>query len=193
MSFYSQEPATVATLSSEAQAMTGHIQLITDILGGLPAMKARATEYLPQYSAEDATEYERRVRLAPWRPEFENILMSLASKPFTQPVTLPEGTPEPVVRFATDVDGKGSSLHTYSRMIFLDALSYGGGLVLVDCAVSSASVRTIADEKAAGLYPYWCHYSLGSIIACHTEKRGKESVVVHLRLLESVVEREGYG
>ena len=92
-------PATVATPSAEREAMQDDIDLIADIRAGLPAMRARSARYLPRYEAEGQEEHRRRVASAPWRPEFADVLLTLASKPFSKPVTLPDGTPEPILKF----------------------------------------------------------------------------------------------
>ena len=97
-----QAPPTVDILSGEISAMQGDIKLIADIRAGLPAMRKGSATYLPRYAKEASEEYARRVSLAPWRPEFGNVLLTLASKPFSQPVTLPADTPEPIREFAEE-------------------------------------------------------------------------------------------
>lgn len=182
-------PATVATLSAEREAMQGDIDLIADIRAGLGAMRARSALYLPKYESETATEYQRRVASAPWRPEFNDILLTLASKPFSREVGFPEATPAPVLKFAEDVDGRGNNLHVFSHNLFLDALSHGVALITVD--YPAGLFATIADQKAAGARPYWLHIPISRIIACRTDHIGGKERIVHLRLREDITEPDG--
>lgn len=182
-------PVTVATPSAEVEAMQDDLALIADIRAGLKAMRANAGGYLPRYAAEDDAEWRRRVACAPWRPEFNDILLTLASKPFSRAVGFADGAPEPILRFSDDVDARGNCLHVFARRLFLDALANGISLVLVD--YPPIATRTLADEKRLGLRPYWAHYPAETIIACRTERIGGRDRIVHLRLRECVTEPDG--
>ena len=87
-------PATVASPSAGREAMQDDLDLIADIRAGLPAMRARSARYLPRYEAEGQEEHRRRVASAPWRLEFADILLTLASKPFSRAIGFPDGTPD---------------------------------------------------------------------------------------------------
>jgi len=182
-------PATVATPSAEVEAMQDDIGLIADVRTGLKAMRAKASVYLPRYSAEDDAEWRRRVACAPWRPEFNDILLTLASKPFSRAVGFADGAPAPILRFADDVDARGNCLHVFARKLFLDALANGVSLVLIDYPQNAA--RTLADEKRLGLRPHWAHYAAEHIIACRATRIGGRERIVHLRLRECVTEPDG--
>jgi len=172
-------PATVATPSAEVEAMQDDIGLIADVRTGLKAMRAKASVYLPRYSAEDDAEWRRRVACAPWRPEFNDILLTLASKPFSRAVGFADGAPAPILRFADDVDARGNCLHVFARKLFLDALANGVSLVLIDYPQNAA--RTLADEKRLGLRPHWAHYAAEHIIACRATRIGGRERILHQR------------
>ena len=184
-------PATVASPSAGREAMQDDLDLIADIRAGLPAMRARSARYLPRYEAEGQEEHRRRVASAPWRPEFADVLLTLASKPFSKPVTLPDGTPEPILKFSEDVDGRGNNLHVFSRKLFVDAMANGVSLVVIDFPNVPTPARTIADEKASPARPYWMHYHAASVIACRTDRIAGRERIVHLRLRENVIEPDG--
>ena len=181
--------ATVATPSAEVEAMADDLALIADVRAGLKAMRAKAGIYLPRYGAESAVEWRRRVACSPWRPEFNDVLLTLASKPFSRAVGFADGAPAPIVKFGYDVNGKGNSLHVFARKLFLDALANGVSLLLVDYPPVVA--RTLYDQKRLSLKPYWSHYPAESIIACRTERIGGVERIVHLRLRECVTEPDG--
>lgn len=188
----SSKAATVATPSAERNAMDEDIQIISDVLAGLPAMRARAAIYLPRYAAEDHDEWRRRVDAAPWRAEFRDGLRTLASKPFAKPLTLPADAPLAMWRFPADVDGAGNSLHVFARRAFEQAVAFGSALIFVDSPSKPEWVRTVADEKAWGLqWPFWHVLTPQHVIACHFGP-GKRQIE-HRRYWSCAVEREGWG
>lgn len=185
---------TVATPSREADAMSPWLSLIEDIRGGLPTMRAKASIYLPRYANEAPDDHRRRVALAPWRAEFVDGLRTLASRPFEKPTTLGENAPEPIIRFADDVDGCGNNLHTFARRFFEHAVADGLCLLLVDYPRVVDGLRTVADEKKAGARPYWALYPAHSIISLRMARVGDaRKEIVELRLRESLVVADGFG
>jgi hypothetical protein len=184
------EEANVSTPSAEADALAPMLQIIDDVRAGLPRMRQRSSIYLPQYQNESRADYQRRVALAPWRPEFADALRTLSARPFEKPVTLGENAPEPIVRFADDVDGRGNNLHTFSRRFFESAIADGCALLLVDYP-KAEGIRTVADEKAAGLRPHWALYRASSIISLRTARIGGRIEIIEARLRECIAEPDG--
>jgi hypothetical protein len=187
----SDEP-TVATPSSERSAMDDDLDLIADIRAGAPAMRKRRSRYLPQYQKEDSNDYNRRVNAAPWRPEFNDALLSLASKPFSKPVTLAEGAPKAIADLAEDIDGRGNNLHTFAREAFLEGLANGVHMILVSFPIRTWG-PTLADQKAENPLPYWVHVSIANVIACYIDMKNGREIITHLRVRECEVVREGFG
>lgn len=205
--------------SSEYRAMKGDIERISDILEGLECIRLKKNIYLPRYEGEGVAQYERRARSAPWRPEFEDALRTLASKPFGKPVavknvedvsdaivgTLDEKTKTRANGLVDDIDGRGNNLTVFAREWFGKGIAYGYHAVLVDfpdmapdeqsaAGDSGAPVtpRTVADEQAAGLRPYWVHIPAKNLIALYTEVVNGKETVVHMRFTEKVVTRDGF-
>lgn len=181
----------VSTPSREASMIEPWLELIEDIRGGLPRMRQKAAVYLPRYANEDRDDYARRVRLAPWRPEWTDALRSLSSRPFEKPLSLGDAPPEPIVRFADDVDGCGSNIHTFARRFFESAVADGIALLLVDHPPVAGEVRTLADYKAAGYRPYWVTYSASSILGLRMARVGGKKEIVDLRLHERITVPDG--
>lgn len=165
--------------------------MIRAVRGGARAVKENGARYLPKFPKESDDEYTRRLRSAPWRPEFEDALRAVASKPFSKAVRL-EGEPSNEMQdVADDVDGRGNNLHTFARDLFEDGVSFGLAGVLVDFPTMQPGA-TRAEEREAGARPYWVGVAADEIIALRTERRGAREVVTHLRLHESGVEVEGF-
>ena len=180
----------VAIESADRKAMEGDLKLIADVREGLPAMKARASVYLPQYKQESQDEYKRRVATAPWRPEFADALHSLAAKPFTKPVTLGDGASDAVKSLAEDIDGRGNNLHSFAREVMIEAIANGVHGIMV--SYPFGEFRTMADEKEVNPRPYWHQVSINEVIACYTEFLNGREIVTHLRLRGCALVRDGF-
>jgi hypothetical protein len=180
----------VSTPSAEAAALAPMLELIDDVRAGLPRMRQRSSIYLPKYENESSADYRRRINLAPWRPELADSLRTLASRPFEKPVTLGEGAPAAIVKFCDDVDGRGDNLHPFARRFFESAIADGCALLLVDYP-KAEGIRTVADEKAAGLRPHWALYRASSIISLRTARIGGRIEIIDARLRECTTEPDG--
>lgn len=165
--------------------------MIRAILAGAKSVKAASTLYLPKFPAESDGEYLRRKESAPWRPEFEDCIRSISSKPFTDEVKLAGEPSEEMKAIAEDIDGRGNNLHVFARDMFEGGVSLGAHGILVDFPTMNPNA-TRAEEKAAGARPYWVSVDADEIIALRTERRGATEVVTHLRLRETAVVVNGF-
>ena len=109
-----QDTAGPETLSCDYLAMEPQWEMIAHILGGGEAVRRAGEKYLPKYEKESAHEYRRRLKVAPWRPEFVDALRNLTSRPFTRPPVLSANAPAKIKTFADDVDGCGNALSIFA-------------------------------------------------------------------------------
>jgi len=78
-----------------------------------------------------------------------------------------------------------------------DCLGYGLAGILVDfpdatdVPAAENGVRTLADERAAGLRPYWIHIRPWQILGWRAKRQAGAWVLLQLRLLETVEEEDG--
>lgn len=165
--------------------------MIRAIIDGADSVRNGKTTYLPKYPAESDLEYSRRLASAPWRPEFEDALRSISSKPFSKEVTLAGKPSEEVKKLAEDIDGRGNNLHVFAKTLFEDGVSLGASGILVDFPPMSPNA-TMADERAQNARPYWVEIAADEIIALRTERRGAREVVTHLRVWESAIVVDGF-
>lgn len=131
---------------------TGEWQLITDLLGGVQAMRDGKTLYLPKESKESQVNYETRLEHTFLFPGFADTISRVSSKPFVKPVSV-EGVPEklqPVVDFP---DAENNNLTTFARELFKDAIIYGVSHFFVDFSARGEENQTAFDEKLAGVRP----------------------------------------
>ena len=184
--------AQVDTHSVERDAMGEDWQLIADVRAGLNAVRKGGEKYLPRYEAEDKAEYDRRAKSAPWRPVFVDILSGLVSKPFARDVKLAgEGQPQDMKDFAENVDQRGSSITTFARGVFENAVADGWTILLTDYPVLP-QVKSKAEEKAQGGRPYWVNIRAHDVLALYTGFVGGVEAVEHIRFRTTRLARDGY-
>lgn len=181
-----------STTSSAYDKMKPAWQLVDDILAGAKTIRSKGETYLPRYEAEGEAEYKRRLDASPWRPEFEDALRTLASKPFGKDVALAEGAPQRIKEISEDVDARGSNLTAFLRGVFRGGIAKGMHAILVDYP-SMFHGATLADERKAGARPYWVTIPAQDIIALYTDFVDGKEIVTHVRLRETVTVRDGFG
>ena len=187
--------------SGERKAMAAAWTLISDVLAGASAVRAKGATYLPKYEGEDQPEYDRRRQVAPWRPEFADALQALASKPFGKDVGLKDGASERIKALSEDIDGRGNSQTAFAREAFGKGIAKGLHVILVDYPAMHEGEEgeaprrplTIAEEQAAGVRPYWIQVQADDILALYTRWDGGREIIEHLRIRECVTERDGFG
>ena len=178
--------------SGDYSAQIDYWKTVRAILGGIETMRAGGQLFLPKFEQEPMDQYNRRLRTSRMTNVFTDIVDDLTQRPFEKPVTLPDNAPSEIVDFAGDVDGRGTDLHVFANELFYSALTDGITFVLVDYSKDTDSVMTVADEKAAGLRPFWCHYKAVDVLAVYSEYIGGEEVLVEVRLREYKIARVGF-
>lgn len=164
---------------------------IDDILAGPTVIRAKGKRYLPKNPAESEAEYKRRRLSAPWSPEFEDILRGLTAKPFAKEIGLRDGASQRILDLAEDIDGKGNNLTAFSQPPFRSGVARGMSAILVD-NTGDGSARTVAQEKAAGVRPYWLALKATDILDLKTAFVGGRELPYHVRIEECRSDRDGY-
>lgn len=164
---------------------------IDHILAGPDCIRAQGERYLPKYEAEDAVEYARRLKAAPWRPEFDDALRTLAAKPFGKDVALGAGASAQMKTLAEDIDGCGNNLTAFSRGVFRGGIAKGLHAILVEYP-TMAPGATLADERRAGARPYWVSIKAGDILALYTAFQAGKEIVTHVRVIENETVQVGF-
>lgn len=180
-----------STVSLAYEKLAPHWLMIRTILAGAKAVRDAGTLYLPQYGAEGKTEYDRRLISAPWRPEFEDCIRSISSKPFTDETSLAGEPSEEMKAIAEDIDGRGNNLHVFAKDVFEGGVAMGAHGILVDFPSMQAGA-TLADERAANARPYWVSVDADEIISIRVERVGAREKVTHLRLMETTTTFNGF-
>lgn len=194
-----------STPSTDYAVMYPDWAMIHDILDGARCIKEKRTQYLPQNTAEFDSSYIRRLRSAPWRPEFVDALRSLCSKPFTKMVDVNPDAPDEIQGkvvdettkkreggIVDDIDGMGNSLHVFAREMFVNAVAFGLDAIYVTYPADEPAGPSRADEKAVGARPYWVHVRAEQIIALRRKVVAGRTIVSHIRIKECEIEPDGF-
>ncbi|HET9159665.1 MAG TPA: hypothetical protein VFN88_03565, partial [Caulobacteraceae bacterium] len=188
-----------STPSSDYMAMAPYWAMVDAILGGKNALEAAGQTYLPKMPKESLANYQRRLEGSPFTNIYADIVANLASKPFAEGVRLVEGALPRFMSLAEDIDGRGNNLNVFAAQTFYGGINYAIDWIFVD--YSRAPHRgdgrplTIAEEGPSGLNlrPYWVRVPASRVLAVYADiVRGRE-VIVHARLRENVIRRDGFG
>lgn len=196
------------TTSADHNAMSPHWDMVSAILGGAPALRAKAATYLPKFPNEGQADYEFRVKHAPLTNIYADISRNLASKPFSKPVDVSDDAPEQLAGrtdprtqrrtggLVDDIDGQGNSLHVFASEAFKSGIDKAISWILVDHTPAQprpdGRPLSQAEEREQGLRPYWVHVPCERLLAIHSEFVGGVEVITHARIDEPTMVREGY-
>ncbi|WP_297803425.1 DUF4055 domain-containing protein [uncultured Brevundimonas sp.] len=184
------------TTSSAYDAMKPYWDTVAAIMGGTEAMRKGGETYLPRFDGESLERYEIRRKHAKFTNIFGDMIETLASKPFAEEITLKDGTSETIRALAENIDARGNRLDVFAKAVFSAGLAKGIDWVWVD--YSRAQPRTdgkplsVAEEKAQRLRPYWVRIPAERMLAVYTDTVDGEEQVVHARIREDGVRRDGY-
>lgn len=172
--------------AADMEAMIPYWEKVDAILAGWEGVTAAGTKYLPKFSGEDENDYLTRLQLTKFTNIFRDVTESLASKPFEEEVSIiGEQPPDEIAEFLENVDGFGNNLTVFTAQTFFNGVCYGLDWVFVDYpTVDSSLVRTLADQKAANIKPYWSHVLAQNVLEARNEVIGNKQVLSYIRILE---------
>ena len=180
----------VRKTSAAVDDMAEDWTIIDALMGGTRAMRAAGKRYLPQWPAEDKDSYTTRLATATLFPAYARTVSVLTGKPFSEPLKVGEDVPARIKEWLEDVNLEGRNLHAFAADLCSEGLSHGLTGILVDCP-PNPSAKTVADERKAGVRPYFVHIHHGQILGWRTEKVKGGQRLTQLRLLEAVEEPDG--
>ena len=178
-----------STKSSDYTAMEAYWSMIDAIMGGVKTMRDAGTKYLPQFKAESADDYARRIKHARMTNVFSDIVENLSGRPFQKPVMLTEGSSPEFETFAADVNGAGDDLHVFTATLFRQALVDGLTWLLVDYTRDMPPNASRDEERARGGRPLWVHYEAKDALAVYTDRINGIQQFVEARFHERSIER----
>ena len=183
------------TVSSAYAQMAPLWDKVSSVLGGTETMRGAGTLYLPQHERESNKAYAERLGKTVLINTTEQTLNGWVGRPFSSPIQVNENVPDSVRGLLEDVDLQGNDIDIFARNWFRDGLAKGFSHVLVDYPMRSETEgreRTLADDRAENMRPYLVHVPPENVISAHSEMVNGVEVLTHVRILETVVGREGF-
>lgn len=186
-----EKKADVSTPGLCYNAMEDVWDLIHDLMGGTKAMRAAGEKWLPLEQAEEFADYARRLDRSTLYNAFKKTVNQISARPFVKPVTLEGQRSELVDAIAGNCDQTGSDLTQFARQCFKSMVMYGMTHILVDYP-QATEVKTLADERQAGMRPYFVQVKPPDLLGFTTEV-GLDGapVLTQVRIKEKIVERDG--
>lgn len=165
--------------------------LVSALMGGTKAMRKAGQEYLPQWPKEDKDSYDERLKRSTLLPAFSETVENMTGRVFARAVTLGDEVPANIRKWVTDdIDNQGNNLDVFAVAWFREALVYG----LCHCLVeypAAEGIRSIADEKAAGLRPYAVLIKPQQVLGWRHKVVNGRPVLTQFRYKETVTEESG--
>ncbi|SEL12283.1 protein of unknown function [Roseateles sp. YR242] len=177
--------------STLVDAMRKVWRLVSDLMGGTSTMRRAGQARLPKWPGEDDDAYCKRLETSTLFPAFSETVESLSAKPFSKPITVGDDVPEAVQGFFSNIDLEGRKLDVFAHEAMVQVMSKGLSGILVEAPKRDESVRTKADEDAAGIRPYWVLIKPEQILGWRKQKVNGVWKLSMLRLLEQVEEADG--
>lgn len=170
----------------DSAAMVEYWDKTDAIVEGYAAIRAAKETYLPRFVDETNAEYEVRVNLTKFTNVYRDVVEGLASKPFEEEISIREdGLPEAVKDFAEDVDGEGNNLTAFASITFFNGINSAIDWIFVDYpTVDNTVVRTKADQKAAGIRPFWSHVLGRNVLEARTKNINGTQKLSYIRIFE---------
>jgi len=195
---FGEDLNTLDNQGTDNRAMSPYWQLVSDIVDGAEAMRARHNIYLPKFPNENVPDYEFRWKNSKFTNVYRDVIENLASKPFEQEVTLIDpatakqtknkgkSVPEAITSFIEDVDGSGSHITTFAVDTFFNGINSAIDWIWVDYSTiePGGKVRTIADEKALGLRPFWTHVLASNVLQVNSRVINGKERLTYIRIAE---------
>lgn len=177
--------------SSDYDAMCPYWTKVGAIMAGSDAIRVCGETYLPKFENESRCGYEVRLKSAVLSNIFSDIVETLAAKPFAKEIDVETTSPR-IKALLENIDGMGNHIHVVSAAWFDGAVTNAIEWVLVDYTKGVPAGATIAQETAMGARPYWVRIPARNLLAVYTEMIGGVETIVHARVREDTVERDGF-
>lgn len=143
--------------STDSVAMLEYWDLTDTIVDGINALRLAGTTYLPKFIGELQTDYAYRLKCTKMTNIYRDAVEALASKPFEEEVSIKTDEDKPVPQeiqdFIENVDGSNNNLTVFAGATFFNGINSAIDWIFVDHSKPDPNIKSVADQKAAGLRP----------------------------------------
>jgi hypothetical protein len=187
-----KDPKDPSTTSAAYDYMLPNWRKMATVLGGTRAMRAAGKVYLPQHVEESEGAYQERLNQATLLNMTKLTLEGWVGRPFSKPLVFEDVPKEIEDNVLPDVDLQGNDVDVFSREWFSSGLSKGLSHTFIDYPrVVSAENRSLLDDSADGLRPYWVQIEPEQLFFADAEVVGGREILREIRIMEEVTGRNG--
>ncbi len=172
--------------SKDSAAMVDYWDKTDAIVGGIQTMRDAKDKYLPKFPKEQKDDFEFRLEATKFTNIFRDIIEGLSAKPFEEPVSLVgDSISQQFTDFVEDVDGEGNNISVFANATFFNGIAHAIDWILIDYpTVDGTKIKTKADEKAAGVRPFWSHVLGRNVLHAEGKILNGEQVLTLVRIFE---------
>ncbi len=172
--------------SMQYQSMFKRWEPILYLNSGTIGMREAKTKYLPKFTAETDPDYEQRLAQTILFEIYPKTIESVCSLPFASKVVF-NNIPSELEYLKDDCDGEGTPIEDFAFEILKESFDLGLSHILVEYP-ASGGFESLAEEREAGLKPYFCQISPTALIGWTYERVGFKNVLTSIRVKETFFE-----
>ena len=165
--------------------------LPSTLMGGTVAMRAAGEKYLPMEPKESPEAYRIRLNRTVLFNAFGKAVKALTGKMLDEDIKVEEDVAPQLVPLLEDIDCMGHDLNQFAMNVELAAMQFGMSHVLVDVPPAQPGVLSKADEKAAGIRPYWVHVLPTNLIGWKYKQVNGKMKLTEVRIRECCTVADG--
>jgi len=202
-----QDPNSPAYESESYRRQIAELQIVRDFRKGTAHLRTCSTKYLTRFPAEEAEAYNYRLKQSLIHNDTETTLQALVGRVFKKPPEF-DATDVPVEiagqkadeqnakveGWGENIDLQGTHWQVFAKEVATDAIGDGHAFIYVDMPPKLPEGSTLADEKAAGIRPYWVKYKKDQAINWIVETMNNRPRLAQITFKEMTCEKDGaYG
>jgi len=173
-------------------AMMAGWERVRMALASTSELRAAGTRFIPQLPGEDDDGYRARSSKFVHVPWFEELTELAVHKLFRKTLNFTTEDKD-LEEWTNDVDGSGTDLEAFWKLVTKVAVQYGHCHVLVDMATDVAP-RTLREQKELKIRPNLFVIRPEQVVGFRTERRAGRERLVQFRYLEVAQKADGaYG
>lgn len=165
-----------------------------DCYDGPLAIRDAGEKYLPRFPREEEDAYRDRLNTSVFYDAFSRTADGLTGMVFRRPPVLGEELPQEIHDWWENIDLRGTHGDVFSADRHRDGTIDGHFVIFVDMQRPDGTFRTLEEERAAGLRPYWVGIEKQNVLGFRTATIKGHEVITHFRYRTISTERDGeYG
>lgn len=187
-----QQPENPGNRDPQILAMMGSWERIAMALASTSALRSRGARFIPQLPGEDAAGYDARTSKFVHVPWFEELSELAVHKLFRKTLNF-QTEDQALQEWIEDVDGSGTDLEAFWKLVTKVAIQYGHCHVLTDMATDVVP-RTLLEEQQLAVKPNLFVIRPEQVVGFRTKRVAGRERLTQFRYLEMAQVEDGrYG